>query len=307
MRPSTHHAPPLPMDVDRYLARIHVRHRAAPTDDYLRELMQRHLTAVPFENLDILQNRPIRLEREGMYRKIVDQRRGGFCYELNGLFAWLLSRLGFNVTLLSARVYHSQTRRFGPEFDHLTLRVRTGSDWLVDVGFGDSARQPISFSGWEATDAFGRFRLEPEPAGWESDTGKKELVPAPDPAYFRLSHWTGEEWRPQYAVSRTPRRLSEFADMCRYHQTSPESPFTAKRICTRATTDGRRTLTGQTRTLTTAAGRQHLELKTADEVREELERGFGISLGAPLTGIELGFNADNVSASGGSGKKIFLR
>ena len=85
-----------------------------------------HLLAVPFENLDIHLGRPISLDQDALFGKIVTRRRGGFCYELNGLFALLLRELGFEVTLLSAGVARADGG-FGPEFDHLTLLVSESS------------------------------------------------------------------------------------------------------------------------------------------------------------------------------------
>src|SRR6266540_1131840 len=105
------------MDIQAYLCRIHYRGGLAPTAAILRELHRAHLLTVPFENLDIHLGRPILLDQEALFDKIVTRRRGGFCYELNGLFALLLRELGFDVTLLSAGVAHADGG-FGPEFDH---------------------------------------------------------------------------------------------------------------------------------------------------------------------------------------------
>src|SRR5215213_9188134 len=110
------------MDVQAYLRRINYRGEFAPTAAALRELHRAHLLAVPFENLDIHLGRPIVLEQQALFDKIVTRWRGGFCYELNGLFALLLRDLGFNVTLLAAGVARADGS-FGPEFDHLTLLV----------------------------------------------------------------------------------------------------------------------------------------------------------------------------------------
>src|SRR5262249_17236173 len=114
-----------------------------PTLDTLRALHRAHLRAVPFENLDIHLGRPIVLEERALFRKVVGEGRGGFCYELNGLFADLLRFLGFEVSLLSARVAR-EAGGFGPAFDHLTLLVRAGGRFLADVGFGRSFHQPLS-------------------------------------------------------------------------------------------------------------------------------------------------------------------
>src|SRR5215207_11196611 len=113
-----------PMDIQAYLRRIHYRGDLTPTATTLRELHRAHLLAVPFENLDIHLGRPIVLDQDALFDKIVTRRRGGFCYELNGLFALLLRELGFEVTLLAAGVARADGG-FGPEFDHLTLLVES--------------------------------------------------------------------------------------------------------------------------------------------------------------------------------------
>src|SRR5437762_8680982 len=142
--------------IDSYLKRIGYSGPTTPTPDLLRNLHRAHLLAVPFENLDIALGRRIVCEEESFLRKIIDRRRGGFCYELNGAFAALLRALGFQVTLLSARVYGGG--RFGPLFDHLALRVDLDEPWLADIGFGRFARRPLRVTGCEPqTDVEGEF------------------------------------------------------------------------------------------------------------------------------------------------------
>jgi len=130
------------MDTKTYLERIHYKGLLNPTIETLRELQLSHLLSIPFENLSIHAQEPILLEEDSLFDKIVHHQRGGFCYELNGLFASLLRQLGFNVTMLSAGVAKADGR-FGPDFDHMSLMVLLEDRWLVDVGFGDSFRQPL--------------------------------------------------------------------------------------------------------------------------------------------------------------------
>ena len=135
------------MDIDAYLKRINYRGSLAPTAQTLQELQVAHLLTVPFENLSIHSAEPIILDDDALFEKIVVRRRGGFCYELNGLFAALLRELGFEVAMLSAGVANAQGT-FGPDFDHMTLLVAVNDDglaqrWLADVGFGDSFREPL--------------------------------------------------------------------------------------------------------------------------------------------------------------------
>jgi arylamine N-acetyltransferase len=122
------------LNVPAYLDRIAYTGPLVPTADVLRDLHRAHLFTVPFENLDIALGRKIVCDENGFVQKIVEQRRGGFCYELNGAFAALLRAIGFEVTLLSARVPREDGTD-GPEFDHLALRIDLGESWLADVGF----------------------------------------------------------------------------------------------------------------------------------------------------------------------------
>ena len=130
------------MDTAAYLARIGYSGPLDADAQTLRALQRAHLLTVPFENLDIARKREIVVDQERSAAKIVGERRGGFCYELNGAFAALLQSLGFRVTLLSARVPRKDGSD-GPEYDHLALRVDLEQPWLADVGFGDSFLTPL--------------------------------------------------------------------------------------------------------------------------------------------------------------------
>jgi N-hydroxyarylamine O-acetyltransferase len=130
------------MNVPAYLERIGYHGPLSPTAETLRRLHVAHLFAVPFENLSIRWGEPIVLDDEALFEKVVTRRRGGFCYELNGLFAALLRALGFEVTMLSAGVGRS-AGEFSPDYDHMALLVTLEDRWLADVGFGDSFREPL--------------------------------------------------------------------------------------------------------------------------------------------------------------------
>jgi N-hydroxyarylamine O-acetyltransferase len=131
------------MDVQAYLDRIEYRGPFDPNFEMLRQLHLAHLVHVPFENLSIHAHKPIVLNDSALFEKIVTRRRGGFCYELNGLFAALLRELGFEVAMLSAQVAGNQNE-FSRDFDHMTLRVALNQEqWLADVGFGDSFNEPL--------------------------------------------------------------------------------------------------------------------------------------------------------------------
>jgi N-hydroxyarylamine O-acetyltransferase len=128
------------VNVGAYLARIGYEGSSEPTFETLSALQRAHMLSVPFENLDIHLGRRLVLDREANFEKVVVRRRGGWCYELNGLFGLLLERLGFRVTLLGARVVGE---RVGKELGHLMLRVDLEQPWLADVGFGESSLVPL--------------------------------------------------------------------------------------------------------------------------------------------------------------------
>ena len=157
------------MDVDAYLERIGAPRPAAPTLDALAELALAHLYSVPFENLDIAAGRRLSVELEAIHDKVVTRRRGGFCYELNGLFAGLLRELGYDVTLLAAEV--PEPRDGGPRHDraHLVLLVALDGPRLVDVGWGEAYRRPFALrAGNEHADPhLGTYRLEEQDGRWQ--------------------------------------------------------------------------------------------------------------------------------------------
>ena len=266
------------MDSSTYLQRIHYPGTPAPSLAELAALQLAHLHSVPFENLDIHLGRPIVLDLARIYTKIVHDGRGGFCYELNGLFAWLLGQLGFSVTLLSAGVArHGEdiTKRgaFGPEYDHLTLLVRCPQKprerWLVDVGFGEGFQVPLSLDTTELqAEAIDNYQIR-----HEAD-------------YHVL--YRGDEtgsWSPQYRFNLQPRQFTEFAGMCRYHQTSPESSFTHQRVITQVMPGGRVTLSASQelrRLILTSNGlRQEQILPDEAAWRQALLEHFGVSLPQP--------------------------
>ena len=243
--------------------------REAPSVPFLRRLQRRCLTTVAFENLDIHWRVPLQLDPRFAWEKTVLRRRGGFCYELNGLFAWALERLGFDVALLSGKVWRKPTRAWGPEHDHLALHVRVdGGDYLVDVGYGDSFRTPLPLPAATVSDVSGAYRLSPE-------GGELQLDHAAVPGH----------WRPLYRVSLRPRVLSEFSGMFHWHQTSPDSPFTSHTVFTLARPWGRTTLTERYRMETRGARTIRHRYRSSDDWLQELRTRFGVKgpLG-PLSG-----------------------
>lgn len=249
------------MDVDAYLERINYRGPLHPSAETLRRLQVAHLLTVPFENLSIHAGEPIVLDDEALFDKIVVRRRGGFCYELNGLFSTLLRALGFDVARLSAGVMMPE-RGFGPEFDHMTLMVNLNERWLVDVGFGDSFREPLLL----------------DEGGEQMQGDRAYRVDRQDDRYILWERGRDGEWAARYRFSLTPYNdYEDYAEMCRYHQTSPQSSFTQGAVCSRATPNGRVTVS-RMRLITTLNGTKQQQALEDEASRSEALRthfGFG--------------------------------
>jgi N-hydroxyarylamine O-acetyltransferase len=248
------------MNIEAYLQRINYHGATAPTAETLRTLQVAHLLTVPFENLSIHAGEPIVLANEALFRKIVERRRGGFCYEANGLFAALLGALGFDVVMLSAGVADAQGK-FGPDFDHMTLLVTLERRWLVDVGFGDSFREPLLLDERR-----------------EQVQGRRAYQILPDGEHLiLLQREAGEEWKPQYRFTTQPHVFADYEEMCRYHQTSPQSHFTRARVCSRATGEGRVTLSEMRFINTSGQGEREERILTSPaEYDSILREHFGI-------------------------------
>ncbi|MGW0082184.1 arylamine N-acetyltransferase family protein [Streptomyces sp. NPDC003393] len=247
---------------DGYLARIGAERPRQPNAAALAELHLRHLQAVPFENLSIHLGEDLSLEEKALYDKVVQARRGGFCYELNGLFAALLTSLGYRVTYLAARVHTAGG--LGIPFDHLALCVRPADGsgpWLVDVGFGDHSHHPL--------------RLDALDSDQSDPAGVFRITAAPDGDLDVLRDGT-----PRYRLETRPRALTDFEAGCWWHRTSPKSGFVAKGpVCSVLAPGGRHTLSGRSLITTTTTGhRQERMLATDAELLSAYHDVFGITL-----------------------------
>lgn len=253
------------MDISTYLNRIGYVKHVKPDVPALRGLQTAHMRSIPFENLDVRLKRPIRIDEKSIWDKLIRKRRGGFCYELNGLFAWLLKQIGFEVTYLNARVY-SREGNLGIDFDHLALLVqipgRSGR-WLADVGFGDSFVDPLSLeTRGEQAQGLRAYRLERNSDGfivWQRN-------------------YNGS-WERQYFFDLQPHRFpEEYEDACLYHQTSSRSSFTRKSIISRATKDGRVSLEDGMLIVTRNGQRMEQQLSSESEYHALLKEQFGVVL-----------------------------
>ena len=251
------------MNTAEYLARIGFDRQPALDLETLKALQRLHLLAVPFENLDIHWKRPIVLDTERFFDKIVTKRRGGFCYELNGLFNELLRSLGFTTRLVSARVFNNGVH--GPEFDHAAIIATIGDDeYLVDVGFGAFTAEPFRFVlGEKQHDANGIF-----------------VVRKFDDDYLEVAKLDENEWRSEYIFTDAARELAEFSQMCDFQQYSPESHFTKRKLCSIMTPNGRKTLTDTGFLVTTNGKKVEMPVISDAEFYGLLASEFGIEAAA---------------------------
>jgi N-hydroxyarylamine O-acetyltransferase len=217
------------MEIQAYLDRIDYHGKTEANPDVLKRIHEQHVLRVPFENLDIHYGKAIVLEETRIYAKVVENHRGGFCYELNLLFHWLLTQLGFTSKIIAARIINSEGQ-LGPAFDHMCLLVELPQIWLVDVGFGDLFRRPVLVEANEIqTDGRNYFKVESY---------------APE-EYLLLMSSDKIRFSRKYTFTTQARSASDFAVQCEDKQTNPDSHFVKNRICTRPTPEGRITVYNQ--------------------------------------------------------------
>lgn len=249
------------MHLAAYLERIGFDGPVRPDLQTLKALHRSHLLAIPYEALDVQLGRTLTTDPAAAYAKIVGEGRGGWCYEMNGLFGWALSEVGFKVTRLCTgpmRPYAAE-RELG---NHLVNRVDLDEGpWLADVGFGDGPIEPYPLVEGAFTQRGFTYRLEKlDDRWWRLNNHEFGMAPAYDfsPAF-------GDEGR-----------LSE---RCRYLNTNAESPFRLNLVALRHTENGLISLIGRKlRRLEFGQPRPSRLLESADELEEVLAGDFGIRL-----------------------------
>ncbi|WP_438431492.1 arylamine N-acetyltransferase [Gorillibacterium sp. sgz500922] len=245
--------------VEGYLDRLRFTDPPAPDAETLRMLHRRHLLHLPFENLDIMDGRRIELNEDALWDKLIARRRGGICYELNGLFCLLLRHLGFEADYLAAQVMED-----GTEFDHVLLLVQAdGEQYLADVGFGDHFLEPLRFQpDLVQRDANGDFRLLLD------GDGRCSLHKAGN----------GSEWNLEYAFRLQSRYLEEYRERCLAFETAADSRFRRTRLCSLERDKGRISLTEKKLIVTEKGERTETLLDSEEAYRSALWAYFGIRL-----------------------------
>ncbi len=255
------------MNHELYLNRIGItQHHLPATTRTLIYLQQQHLLHVPFENVDINNGVPIELDTFRFYEKIVQHRRGGYCYECNGLFYELLKWLGFEVKMISCRVVHH--RHIGPAFDHLALIVSVeGKDWLVDAGFGDFSMKPLALQ----PDVLHKPGI---PDYCIEQYGSLDSI-----QYLSAGKWSTAKQRyiPLYLFTAKPYALEAFAGRNHFHQTAPESHFTRSLICSIPTVHGRVSLINNRLIIHDGGEKKEQFLYTSAALQSALTQYFGLA------------------------------
>jgi N-hydroxyarylamine O-acetyltransferase len=244
------------MTTAAYLDRISAARPKAADLEALRDLQSRHLLSVPFENLGYHLGEDVPMD-ERIVDKIVARRRGGGCYEVNPALSFLLTTLGYDVSLLQGRVWIRG--RLTAPLCHLALKVRVdGVRWLVDVGFGRNSAYPLSMeTAAVQEDRYGRFRLH------RADDGGVDVLC---------------DERPQYRLYDAPCRLSDFGPTLWWYRTAPDSPFLTNLFCSLPTTTGRVTLKGDRLTVVDGDRRESRRLGDEREILAAYETHFGFRL-----------------------------
>lgn len=254
-----------PFPLAAYLERIGWNAAVEPTPATLVALHRHQVFALPFENLDPLAGRPVSLVPADLVRKLIRDRRGGYCFELNGLFLLALRSIGFSVTPLCARVQISEGN-YGPRTHQVALVETEGGCWLADVGFGGN----------------GLLEAIPFAVDREFDQGLDRFRLRIDDVYgYRLEHAHPEGWRVNYAFSLDPFLPADFLALNFFTSRSPDSIFTRLPICVRTTPTERRILVADQFKVRVLGGtRTAAPVASSAQMREILAREFDLALTA---------------------------
>ena len=199
-----------------------------PDSALLKQLEFAHCTTVPYENLDIIRGVPLSLDEDDLFDKVVTRGRGGFCFELNGIFGWLLRQLGYEVTDVASRYLRGESSV--PMCRHRVLIVKaTDGVWCVDVGIGEVCpRYPVELKKGLEQEQFDEcYRFDKDPfLGWV------------------LMDQHHGEWRPFYSFTEEPKLIVDFIAPTFYCEKHPDSPFFPDEMFSLKTAEGRITLDG---------------------------------------------------------------
>ena len=251
------------LDLQAYLRRIGIATAGAPSPSVLAQLHDAHTRAIPFENLDVLLGRNIRLDVAALQQKLVHENRGGYCFEQNSLFAAVLRELGYSVTTLGARVRYSVPKGIETPMTHMVLAVESGDrTWLADVGFGGVGLTT--------------------PIPWEVDV---EQVTRLDT--YRLAASGGNtllqanmrgEWQDLYEIGPEPLKPIDYEVANWFTSTHPSSRFVQGLAVARPTEDGRWTLRNGVLAFRRGDDSEESPIRTMPALIEVLRLRFGLAV-----------------------------
>lgn len=215
------------MDLVKYLERIKCEHlrSSEPSLENLNYLQNNHLKFIPFENLDIMYNKFIDMELNVAFEKVIEKNRGGFCFELNNLFGWLLKQLGYELEFISCRVYRQTDKKYYDWFSHIAILVNLNSKtYLVDVGFSYPNSKPLDFVVDKIQkDMIGSFKIE---------HSKEENC------FTLLRNNIDGIWDNVYQFDTTPRKIEDFQYMLKWVQSKENPRFYNRSFCIRLIENG---------------------------------------------------------------------
>jgi N-hydroxyarylamine O-acetyltransferase len=249
------------LELSAYLHRIRFDGSVRPDLATLRAVHRAHQYAIPFENLDVQLRRPVVMDLEANYDKIVRRRRGGWCYEMNGVMGWALEQIGFEVMRIGAGVMRLRAgdAQLG---NHLCLLVRLEQPYLVDVGFGGSLAEPLALRASEREDRPYRLGLS------ELDDGYWQFA--------EIAHGDGDPFSFDFRVA--PAEEALLARKCQFLQTDPASPFIQNLVVQRRTADTHLSLRGRVLATTYTAHLDKKLLNSAEELVATLREKFDLDI-----------------------------
>ena len=213
------------MNKKSYLKRLDCENNEAISLENLQHLHKKHLLTIPFENLCLMTKTKVEMNIETIYNKIINEHRGGFCFELNQLFAWLLKTLGYEIKLVACRVFGISTQTYTPWYSHIAIVVKLNNkEYLVDVGFSTAYRYPIELvTDRIQTDLIGRLKISTADS---AETGMQNSF-----TLLRCETTDPNQWTPMYQFSIDAKQISDFEEMLEWVQ-SPACPrFYNRSIC----------------------------------------------------------------------------
>ncbi|MBI2707449.1 MAG: GNAT family N-acetyltransferase [Proteobacteria bacterium] len=258
-----------------YLERIECTKPLDASLETLKKFHAAHVFAIPFENLDIHLHVPIVLEEQHLFDKLITRKRGGYCYELNGLFYYLLQSLGFKTHLCRARLIDEDGELL-PDSSHMINLVTLDQRWIADVGWGNGLIYPLCLDTEAEQIQYGQaYKCSKNAEGFD--------------VWQKREHG---KWEKLHSLTLHKQEMADFQGRNLYHQTTPSSPFAKERICTKPMEEGYLILKGNRFSYDTPQG-QNIEILERDEdYRQILKDRFGLVLeiNLPVFLIEEGYS-----------------